>query len=205
MDGNGVAPRLDLVLESKWCSSFHPFLQKGVGVETPVGISVRAFLCGELGLTPAYVEGTVQTIFLNGRAVDDLDAALIENGSTLALSAAMPGLLGATLRKGSFYAAMRSQISYRPAESSGSGTGRILVKIFNLLLEGAGRILLERGVWVKNEDLQELFNNIPEGFWSAIREAKLDGRSITALDLRKMEWGGEEVFLRVKPVDEGQD
>ena len=204
MDGNGVAPRLDLVLESKWCSSFHPFLQKGVGVEAPVGISVRAFLCGELGLTPEYVETTVQTVFLNGRAVDDLDGALIENGSTLALSAAMPGLLGATLRRGGFYAAMRSQISYHAPESRGSGTGRILVKIFNLLLEGAGRVLLERGVWVDSKDLEELFRKVPEDFWSAIRESKLDGRSITALDLRRMEWGGEEVFLRVNPV-EGQD
>lgn len=203
MDGNEL-PHLDLVIASGWTSAFHPFLQKGVGVGTPVGIGLRAFLCLELGLTPEYVDTAVQTVFLNGRAVDDLDTALIESGSTLALSAAMPGLLGATLRRGGFYAAMRSQISYRPPVERGLGAGRITVKVFNLLLEEAGRVLLERGVWVDSKELQGLFGSAPEGFWAAIQESKLDGRSIATPDLRKWGWVGNEVFLRVVPAGGGR-
>ena len=66
-----------------------------------------------LGLSPEYVDKRIQTLFLNGKAIDNPDTALLKEDSTLALSAAMPGLLGATLRKGSYYARMRNEISYQ--------------------------------------------------------------------------------------------
>jgi hypothetical protein len=194
--------RLRLVLETSQCSVFHPLLQRGVAVEAPLGIPVRAFLSGELGLSRDYVENAIQTVFLNGKAVDDLDRAVIENGSTLALSAAMPGLLGATLRRGSFYAAMRSQISYRPPESRGSGNGRILMKLFNLLLENVGPVLLKRGVWLGSRDLQEILGALPEDFRASIRHAELNQRAIDPIDLCAREWEGTEVFLRVAQVEE---
>jgi hypothetical protein len=202
MNENRSALRLRLVVETSRCSVFHPLLQRGVEVEAPLGISVRTFLSGELGLSLDYVENAIQTIFLNGKAVDDLDRAVIESGSTLALSAAMPGLLGATLRRGSFYAAMRSQISYHPPESRGSGNGRIVVKLFNMLLDDVGPILLERGVWLGSRDLRELLGTLPEDFRAAIRHAELNERSIDPVDLCTREWEGKEVFLSVAQVEE---
>ena len=49
---------------------------------------------------------------LDGKPVDDIGAALVQDGSTLALSAAMPGLVGATLRRGGAYSSFRSAITY---------------------------------------------------------------------------------------------
>lgn len=59
-----------------------------------------SFWKGVLGLPHFYVEERIQTLLLNGLAVDDPDTAVLESGARLALSAAMPGVLGATLRRG---------------------------------------------------------------------------------------------------------
>jgi hypothetical protein len=63
------------------------------------GYTVREVLCGHLGVDPNFLERHIQTIFHDGKAVDDLDSEAVKDGSTLALSAAMPGLAGAILRR----------------------------------------------------------------------------------------------------------
>jgi hypothetical protein len=200
-DGQETA-RVHMLVQSSLLAAFHPLLQTGVDVETPTGITVKRFLCGELGLAPDYPDTFIQTVFLNGKAVDDLDSALIADGSTLALSAAMPGLLGATLRRGSFFAAMRKEISHQGhSPGAASRMGRIRVKIFNLLLDDLGRILLGKGVWGRGKEVQDLFGTVHEPFWAGCREALLDDRSIDPATLHVMEWGDQEVFLRVTPAD----
>lgn len=84
----------------------------GVLVPVPAGAprTLRHFLLEVLGLTPAYAEERVQTILLDGLVVDGLDTPLYP-GARLALSAAMPGVVGATLRKGGHYAPMRAGIT----------------------------------------------------------------------------------------------
>jgi len=63
-------------------------------VPARVGLSVKKVLCEQWGISPEYLDKRVKTIFLNGNAVDDIDKAILQDGSTLALSAAMPGLAG---------------------------------------------------------------------------------------------------------------
>lgn len=190
-----------MVVGKTLLSTFHPLLQTGVEVETPTGVSVREFLCGELGLSEGYLDRVVQTVFLDGKAVDALDSAFIENGSTLALSAAMPGLLGATLRRGSFYAAMRKEIAHQGRqEGAVSGRGRIKVKVFNLLLGEVGRILLGRGIRVHAAELGALFGRLGEPFWAGCLEARLNHREIEPETLRSMEWGEKEIFLKVAVI-----
>ncbi len=135
---------LSLVAEPKLFEKFLQLLQKGVKVTGRVGSSVRSFLCDDLGLSPEYVDKRIQTLFLNGKAVDNPDTAHIKEDSTLALSAAMPGLLGATLRKGSYYARMRNEISHQEQrEVISVHEGFVLLKLFNLLPAEIGPAILE--------------------------------------------------------------
>ena len=62
----------------------------------------------QLGISESYLNERVQTIFLNGRAVDDLFGEVVGNNSTIALSAAMPGLAGAVFRKGGMLSSLRN-------------------------------------------------------------------------------------------------
>lgn len=116
--------------------------------------SVLGFLVDDVGLTPEYVQQRITTVFLDGKVVDVLEDAMLREGSRLALSAAMPGLVGATLRRSGPYAAMRAEIT-RAAEHEvhvcPAATTVVEVKLFNLLIDEIGPLLLERGVLLERE------------------------------------------------------
>ena len=76
-----------------------------------------------------------------------MDSAWVENGSKLALSAAMPGLVGVTFRKGGFYASLRNTITYSKTEASVvKGDGEIVLKLFNMVAKELGPAFLENGI-----------------------------------------------------------
>lgn len=177
---------------------FLPLIQKGVGVKGRTGCTVRSFLTSELGLSPEYVEERVQTVFLNGKAVDDLDATMLREGATVSLSAAMPGLLGATLRRGSYYAAMRSQITHRGETAPDScEEGMVFVKLFNLLISELAPALLRRGVWIRGEDLREILGGRGPGFPEGCAGISIDGQIVNPARLGEVKWE-EELDLRVE-------
>jgi len=125
-----------------------PLLQDGIRVRAAAGATVRSFLVEELGIDPEYVRSRITTVFLDGSVVDDLETARLHDGATLALSAAMPGLVGATLRKGGYYAAMRAAITLdvdQGAAAPGGPAVEVRVKLFNLLIEELGPVLLAHG------------------------------------------------------------
>jgi hypothetical protein len=114
---------------------FFPILQQGFGIKALVPCTVKNLLCDQFGLSYDYVLGRITTIFLNGKATDSIDEAIVKERSTIALSAAMPGVVGATMRRGSFYASMRSAITCKDKGKAGaSSEAMIWVKLFNLLL-----------------------------------------------------------------------
>lgn len=128
-------------------------LQAGFHVETETGVSARDFMRAALRFPDEYIERSVSTVFLDSSPVDDIDAAIVRGGSTMALSAAMPGLVGAMMRRGSFYASCRASISYaaRAGEAAASGAGRaglVRVKLFNSIMRDRGRDILARGIFV---------------------------------------------------------
>ena len=195
----GTADRLRLTLRADWIPLFFSLLQKGFMLEVKVGCSVRSFLLDQMGLSAEYIERRIQTLFVDSKPVDDLDQVAIRDGSTLALSSAMPGLLGATLRRGGYYAVMRSQITHRGDPVSRQGTdGHIIVKLFNLTLGELGPSFLERGVWVKVEDLSDLLKKLPTDLPQGCREASLNGERIAPEGLRAREWKGGWIFLQVQ-------
>jgi len=69
-------------------------------ISATVGCSIKNLLCNQFDITPEYLSDRISTIFLNGKPVDDVESAIIKDNSILALSGAMPGLVGATFRKG---------------------------------------------------------------------------------------------------------
>jgi hypothetical protein len=193
-----IDSELLLILDPEVTPFLFPFFQKGVWLKAETGCSIRSFLCDQLGFPEEYVGKRIQTFFLNGKAVDDIDSALIHNDSILALSAALPGLLGATLRRGSYYAGMRSSISYRE-ENRGETSiqGMVGIKLFNLLIPEMGPFLLKRGVWVQRKDFQEFLEKLPSRFWSGCTELRLNDEKAGQSELIRAAWG-ERVLVRIE-------
>jgi len=162
---------------------FFPLLQKGVEVEVETGCSVKKLLTEQFGISDDYINGRISTVFLDSRAVDKKESAIVHDGSALALSGAMPGLVGATMRSGGFYAAMRGAMTHRgDDEIPAARRGRIRIKLFNLLLQELGPRLLRHGVLLKVEDLKDLLAGQPPEF--RFRGCLVDGRKVPAEDLR---------------------
>lgn len=178
---------------------FLQLFQSGLYLRGETGVSVRKFLTEQAGLTGQYLEKRVQTVFLDGRAVDDLDSTKVHDGSILTLSAAMPGLLGATLRVGSRYAAMRSEISYHLDEGRPeTGQGFVLLKLFNLLIRELGPGLLKKGVWTNGEKLKDFFDSLPESFWKNCTEAEVNGLPSSRKELEDLPRAGSLVMVRLE-------
>lgn len=190
---------LVLIAEPKLFERFLQLLQKGVKVKARIGSTVLSFLCDDLRISPEYVDKRIQTLFLNGKAIDNPDTAVLKEDSTLALSAAMPGLLGATLRKGSYYAKMRSEISYQ--EQSQAITvheGFVLLKLFNLLPAEIGPTVLERGIWLKGEELNHFLKELPDEVIGMLREVRLDGQAVDLNDFREKSSKYELVLVKIQ-------
>lgn len=181
-----TAARLDTVtLKLPWdrLSLFFPMLQRGVEVVAELGRPLKEFLCVQLGIDEEYVTGRITTIFLDNHPVDDLERALLREGSRLTLSAAMPGLVGATMRRSGFYAAFREGISH--AESGlqfKEGEGTIRLKLFNLLLPELGPLVLSRGILVGRDQLQALLGEL-EGPQRVVELPAQDKQSLLIVSL----------------------
>jgi hypothetical protein len=117
---DGTYPQLAFVVNEGLVAGFFLLLQQGVKIRRRVGCSVDIFLREEIGAAPETIE-KIQSIMLDGKPVDDISSALIHDGSTLALSAAMPGLVGATLRRGGAYSPTMKQGKHALRERAGLG------------------------------------------------------------------------------------
>ena len=196
------SPRqISLTVNDSLIPAFSQLLQDGFWIKGNVGCSVKAFLCEQFGLSPEYLEKRIQTIFLDGDVVDDVEKATVEDGATLSLSAAMPGLAGAVLRKGGYYAAMRDQISCKEEQPAVSGQpGKVLIKLFNMPLQELGPIFLEHGIWVESHKLKDVLKARADDFQRGCREVIADGGQLEFKQLLKMDWGSGDVFLEVKKI-----
>ena len=189
---------LCMTVESDRVSAFFQLLGQGFTIDARVGCTVMEFLCSLPDLNFNYIEQRIQTIFLNGKPVDDLYHAVISDGATLALSAAMPGLAGAILRRGGSYASMRQQISYKKEHLPNSAEkGNVVLKLFNLVARDLGLIFLNHGICVSGENLAGFFRQMPDDFWSDCREVKKDGQALNVKKLLHMDWEKGKVLLKV--------
>lgn len=193
----GPHPRLAFVVEEPLLARFFLLLQQGVKIRRRVGCSVDVFLRQELGAAPETIE-KIQSIMLDGKPVDDIGSALIHEGSVLALSAAMPGLVGATLRRGGAYSSFRSGITYHETETTCTpGEGWVTVKLFNLLMAELGPGLLQTGVLVRSSDLAGFLMERAEEFQPGC-SATLDGNPVDVRILQEhAALAGNQLFFTV--------
>jgi len=159
-DHSSIAPELKtltLHLAADQLNIFFPLLQKGITVPAIVGCTLKSLLIDQLLIPADYVTDRITTIFLDNHPVDDLDNSIIHNGSRVTLSAAMPGLVGATMRRGGFYAALRQGISHvLESGTTEDSCGTVRLKLFNLLLAEIGPLVLARGLILEQNELDEL-------------------------------------------------
>ena len=172
--------KLNLKIAGDKIHFFFSLLRHGFMVETPVGCSVKTVLNNTLGMDDNYVEDRIKTIFLDAKPVDDIKTACINDGSVLALSGAMPGLAGATLRRGGQLASFRGSISCRSdGKNALSQEGHVVVKLFNLLVNDLGPIFLKQGILLKKKQLEDFFDSRPEDFWPSLKSAYLNSQKIS--------------------------
>ncbi len=193
-----VTLELDLP-EDRW-RSFSSLLQKGIIIRLIEETSVRNFLCHHLGLDPEFVENVITTIFLNGKPVDNLDQARLGNGDTLALSAAMPGLVGATMRRQGIVASFRSNISYlKPDRREPQGESIfIILKLFNLMSGALGPALLKQGVIIRRGDWEDFLKRSGPGFWENCQAVKLNGQEVNPREGGLRSWPATVSWINLK-------
>lgn len=188
--------RLDV--EAPLISRFLKLIEHGFELKVKTGLSVRELLCGQLDVSDDYLDNRIQTIFLDGKAVDDADAAWVHEDSRLALSAAMPGLVGATFRKGGRYASFRSSISYSKTKTAGvRGEGKITLKLFNMVAKELGPVFLRKGVIIEGNTFQNFVRDNLEDLKAACSSIHLNDTKIGVARLKELKWADRKVLLQV--------
>jgi hypothetical protein len=189
---------LSLQVNPKLIPLFFQLLGQGFSVDTHSGVTVKDLLCKQLGIHEDYLAQRIQTIFLNAKVVDDVNTAIVAEGSTLALSGAMPGLVGAILRGGGYYAAMRNQLSHMEAElSSQAQSAKITLKLMNLVAKELGPIFLQQGIWLKGQTLREFIECRMDDLKAGCMVCELDRKPIEFTSLTGIDWRDDMVLLQV--------
>ena len=195
---------LSLFVKSKLIPFFFQLLGQGFLVNVPANCSIRDLIVECLGIPDDYLEERIQTLFLNGTVVDNLNSCSIKESSTLALSGAMPGLAGAVLRRGGFYASFRRQISHNDNPSRIDKDNHwIVLKLFNMIVKELGPGFLAKGIWMEGEKLQKFLTRHSEELTMHETSGDMNGEPADIHGLLKVDWKTHLVFLRVKPEKNG--
>jgi hypothetical protein len=178
---NASVPSLSLTVETSLLTTFYELLQAGFRVRCKVGVSIESLFYEQFGLNPRLVEGKISIIFLNSKPVDDISSTTVNDRSTLALSGAMPGLVGATLRRESPLASFRQSISAsKSAEDNENSEGCIQIKLFNILLKELGPVFLDMGIFIQGVVFKLFVEKQTSEFWNRCTKILVDGKPIHA-------------------------
>jgi len=192
---------ITLILPLEQLSAFFLLLQKGVWLRVQAGCSVASLLTEQFGIAEDYIVERITTLFLDFKPIDDLETAYVSDGSTLALSSAMPGLVGTTMRRGSHLAAMRGDISCPTRQPSVSVMGRIRIKLFNLVMAELGETVLAHGVFLTYGELDNVLSEMDASFWQSVDTAFVGNQQIDPASLVnriRCADPGDEIFLKVE-------
>ena len=192
------ASQLSLLVDNHLVPLFFQLLGHGFKVEILTGRSVKGTLCDQLGIHQDYLAQRIKTIFLNAKVVDDVDSAIVPKDATMALSGAMPGLVGAIMRSGGFYAPMRRQISHnKNLAASDPETGQLTLKLWNLVVKELGPTFLERGIWIEAAEMQAFIERHLETLQTGCRAVELNGKQATIDQFMDFTHDADLVFLKV--------
>ncbi len=193
--------RLTLKVSGTSLPLFTTLLQSGIEAKTENGTSLGRFLGGFPGFTADYLAEVVQTIFLNGTAVDDLTIPLAGEKPVLALSAAMPGLAGAIFRKNSFHAALRTDTAAKTSDPQKNEIITVILKLFNSIARERGEELLRRGVCLQTKTLAEFFER-RANLLQEIHLIQADGANIDLPDLARYLAEHDRTHLTIEKADD---
>jgi hypothetical protein len=170
---------LNIEAEKEMFLHFQHIFQAGFVFRCQVGQSIEDLLFRQLALKKKFVEEKVSTVFLDGQCVDDIASATLKNDSVVALSSALPGLAGATLRRGGQYACLRNSITYHNENKHiETQEGAITVKLFNLLMVELGPVFLRKGIIMGRSAIVSFFHTQKENFWKEIKTVHFEGLPI---------------------------
>ena len=191
---------LRLTVRPQSLSCFFPLLSRGFTVHAQVGCSIHDLLRHQMNIHEQLLETHVQTVFLNGKAVDDLHQSIIEDGCTLSLSGAMPGLVGAAFRKSGFYAGLREAVSFHgTVKGQGLRPGSLTVKLFNLTGPAIGPFFLRHGIEIAGGELEEVFQACAETLFAGLRRVEINGKASALEALRALDLRNRTTRLLVEP------
>jgi hypothetical protein len=178
--------RIRLLFDKDPVMVFLRLLQQGFYIEIGSG-NLLEMLRRTCRLDATQVRRRIQTVFLNGKPVDDMAKAYVQDQDCLALSAAMPGLVGATMRSGGVLAGFRHSISHRPdASRSNVQGGVILIKLFNLMIGELGFRFLQNGILVKGDDIQTQIAALTQYGWHNCRVVELNDQEVLPATVETM-------------------
>ena len=179
-----------VLFRSDHISLFLPLLQRGFQVSAKVGCDIQSLLCDQFKLMPEYLSDRISTVFLDGKPVDDVATAVVKDGATLALSAAMPGLVGATFRKSGCLAAFRGSITHRAEEDAPAACydGHITLKLFNLLISELGPQFLKYGIWITGAAFNEFWQGQGPLLRSANVQITRNGSELKPDEIADLDW-----------------
>ena len=192
-------PHLTIIVSEKFILYFLGILRSGFSADVTVGCSLQELLCNQLGVDANYLEDRVQTIFLNNSPVDDIAGTTVDDGATISLSAAMPGLNGAVMRRGGLLASLRQSITHHASNACRAPKqGKIRLKLFNLIAKEIGPDFLDRGIVVKGQALAEVLAGQTAQFWQHVERVEIDKVSCDPARLQSLDLSNREIFLQVR-------
>jgi len=195
---NSKPQDLNLAVKAKQIAVFLKLIESGFRLRIKAGLSIKELFCDQLGISHDYFDNRIQTIFLDGKPVDNVDAARVYDGARIALSASMPGLVGATFRKGGLYASFRGTISHSETKNSSfKGEGQIILKFFNMIAKELGPAFLQKGIILEGKCFQDFVLRNSEDLKAGCTSMHLNDEKADVVGLLKMNWENTEIFLQV--------
>lgn len=172
-------------------------LQHGVVVETQVNRTARQVLEECFNIPHSYVEDRIQTVFLDGMPVDDIDTAIVHDNARMGLAAALPGAAGIAMRRNSPYAALRGDITCHAEKAEMPIQGSITLLLFNLIMHEQGAPFLDRGVQTSGYRFEKLMGEHPA---SSAVSLIVNDRPLLARDAYDWAQKNPEAIIRLRVV-----
>jgi hypothetical protein len=191
---------ISLKLDKKSISLFSNLFQNGFRVESLAGRTVKMLLCEDVGVEEDYLKDRFKTILLDGKPVDDVNGTSVNDGNVLALSAVIGGLVGTTLRRGSYLSFFRRGITYQKEKTVPENNKSVVIvmKLFNLLINELGPKFLEKGIIINREAMEQILNDGRHELKSAGGLLVMDGKELRYGQPYAINWSRvtEELLLK---------
>lgn len=193
-------PHLKLSVSLEKIELFTTLLQSGIILPCRTGTPIGVFLDNLPGFDLSYISERIQTIFLDGHAVDDLQRPFAKSRHVLALSAAMPGLAGAIFRRNSMCAALRTRPLQTASSSKSEEETEVHLKLFNMIAREKGAGILAAGGYFTGETLHEFFIQRPS-LQQSLLSIELDRQHLKADDFLSHLLGSSQYQLELLSVN----